>query len=160
MINPWTQERGITTAGHCRDNLTYFRWNSFALVYKWGTSGGIYDIQWHTTQPTQSIINEIDIGNWGIRTITAKKWRGHQYVGEWVCKYGRTTGPACGRILDTAFDGVNVRTNVTVQGGDSGGPWFLSNTAYGTTISSIGNQAVYGPVDHIYNVLYLQLLTW
>lgn len=60
--NPWTGERGITTAGHCDDQLYYFKWTSFALVYEWGTSGGVYDIQWNSTQPTQNVVNEIDIG--------------------------------------------------------------------------------------------------
>lgn len=132
----------------------------FALVYRWGPSSGVYDIQWHSTQPTQNVVNEIDIGTWGIRSITGRKWRGNQIVGEWVCKYGRTTGPGCGSIVDTYFDGVNVRANVVVDYGDSGGPWFAGNTAYGTTISMIGSQSVYGPVDHIYNILYMQLLTW
>jgi hypothetical protein len=47
--------------------------------------------------------------------------------------------------------------------GDRGGPWFWNNTAYGTTISYTEHQdgsrdAIYGPVDHIYNILGLTIL--
>lgn len=140
-----TGAKGITTAGHCSDYQTY---NGTVLPYQWGTTGGIYDVQWHTA-PGFGVRNWVWDGS-GTRYIFDKRFRSSQAVGQLVCKYGMTTGYACGYIADTAFDGVNIRVaNTPVQGGDSGGPWFLGNTAYGTTISAFGNDAIYGPVDHI-----------
>jgi hypothetical protein len=81
-----------------------------------------------------------------------------------VCKFGRTTGYGCGTVATTSQDGVNVRLDdITVDFGDSGGPWYVNTTAYGTTIARcvLGNGnpcAIYGPVDQIYNILGLTIL--
>ncbi len=159
--NPsWT--KGITTAGHCSNSQSY---NGVNLPFQSGTpdSGGIYDIQWHTA-PGFTVRNLIFDGTYN-RYIYSVKFRSSQSVGEWVCKYGKSTGYACGTIATTSQDGVNVRVdNMTVIPGDSGGPWFWNNTAYGTTIASctLSNGtpcAIYGPVDQIYNILGLTILT-
>jgi len=149
----WT--KGVTTAGHCSNSQAY---NGTNLPFQSGTTGGVYDIQWHTA-PGFTVRNLVFDGTYN-RYIYGVKFRSNQSVGEWVCKYGMTTGYACGTIVDKQFDGVNVRVNTGVQGGDSGGPWFWNNTAYGTTISAFGNDSIYGPVDHIYNILGLTVLTY
>lgn len=149
-----TGEKGVTTAGHCLDTQYY---NGWQLPYKWGNGGGVYDIQWNSA-PGLTVRNLVWDGTYN-RFIYNYKFRSSQYVGEWVCKYGRTTGYGCGQIINTAFDGVNVQVNIPVSYGDSGGPWFWNNTAYGTTISFSGNTSIYGPVDHIYNVLRVSILT-
>lgn len=41
-------------------------------------------------------------------------------------------------------------------------PWFQGHAAFGTTTSFVldgTNDAVYGPVDHIYNVLGVNVMT-
>lgn len=150
-----TGDKGITTAGHCQDVQN---WNGYTLTWMGGTTGGVYDIQWNLAAYPLSARNLVWTGTYA-QAIYFVKFRASQYVGEYVCKYGRTTGLGCGFIQDKNFDGVNVRVNVNVAGGDSGGPWFQNNVAYGTTISAYGNQAIYGPVDHIYNVLGVSILT-
>ncbi len=147
---------GITTAGHCADSQQY---SGVSLPWISGTTGGVTDIQWNLVQYPHSNPNWIWDGTYN-RYIFNTKFRASQSVGEWVCKYGRASGYTCGTIQDKNFDGVNVRVNTLVQGGDSGGPWFWNNTAYGTTISFIdANNAIYGPVDHIYNVLGVWIKT-
>lgn len=153
--------KGVTTAGHCNNSQSYSGVN---LPFMSGTTGGIYDIQWHRGDHAFTVRNLIWDGTYN-RFIYSAKFRASQSVGEWVCKYGMTTGYACGTIATTSQDGVNIRVdNMTVQGGDSGGPWFWNNTAYGTTIAActLGNGTpctIYGPVDHIYNILGLTILT-
>ena len=99
------------------------------------------------------------------RFIYGYEFRSSQAIGEWVCKYGMSTGYACGTIANNAQDGVNIRIdNMSVNFGDSGGPWFWNNTAYGSTQSkcTLGNGqpcVIYGPVDHIYNQLQVSILT-
>ncbi len=153
--------KGVTTAGHCSDTQWY---NGVELQYMGGTPGGVDDIQWNRADQSFTVRNLIWEGTYN-RYIFNVKFRSSQSVGEWVCKYGKTTGYACGTITTTSQDGLNVRVdNMTVQGGDSGGPWFWNNTAYGTTISACtlysGTPcAIYGPVDHIYNTLGVSVLT-
>lgn len=157
-VDNYSGVEGITTAGHCPDtNLTFNgAGGNGPLTYQTGTPGGVYDIQWMTA-PGSIITNIINDGN-GTRAITGKRVRNTQSVGSFVCKYGRTTGYSCGTIVTNTFDGVNVEMTNSVAGGDSGGPWFWGNDAYGTTISSFGSHSIYGPVDHIYNVLGLRIL--
>ena len=98
------------------------------------------------------------------RPIYGVKFRASQSVGEWVCKYGKTTHYGCGQIVLTNFQGVNVAVDIPVDDGDSGGPWFWYNTAYGTTKYACtfgdGSQgAIYVPVDQIYGILGLTILT-
>jgi hypothetical protein len=150
-----TGDRGVTTAGHCADGQS---WNGYYLSWMGGTTGGMYDIQWNRADPPLNARNLVWTGTYA-QAIYFVKFRASQYVGEYVCKYGKTTGFACGFIQDKNFDGVNVRVNVNVEGGDSGGPWFQNNVAYGTTTLKYGNQTIYGPVDHIYNILGVNILT-
>lgn len=150
---------GITTAGHC-SNQQYF--NGLLLPFKAGTTGGDYDIQWHRGDHAFEVVGRIEDGLGG-RAILAEKFRDSQVIGDYVCKYGMATGRECGFIAEVFVNGTNVRVDdVLVGGGDSGGPWFLLNTAYGTTIYSceLGDGtpcAIYGPVDIIHDILGLTL---
>jgi hypothetical protein len=60
--------------------------------------------------------------------------------GDYICKYGRTSGYGCGYVyrasVSVTFDGITHRRLVAIrgyftEGGDSGGPWFLVNNAIG-----------------------------
>jgi hypothetical protein len=157
-------EKGVTTAGHCSNSQSF---NGVGLIFKWGTPdypSGLYDIQWHKTDHAFTVRNLVFDGAYN-RFIYNYKFRTSQAIGEWVCKYGMITGYACGTIATNAQDGVNVRIdNLSANFGDSGGPWFYNNTAYGSTQSkctlSNGQPCViYGPVDHIYNQLQVSILT-
>lgn len=135
--------KGITTAGHCPDLQFY---QGAELPYQQGQVSGYYDIQWNTA-PTFTVINKIQVSSGGTtRDITATKAWADQAIGEWVSKYGNTTGYTAGYISsktivldyvpysEATFVKVipNIYYPVICQGGDSGGPWFVSNTAYGS----------------------------
>lgn len=152
VVNTSNNIKGVTTAGHCTPPMVYA-----GITLTSGDrilSNGL-DIQWgYSTQPTDTV-SPIFYDGGGTRTVTAKKYIQNMVVGEWVCKYGRTTGHSCGTIKILYFDGVNVVVKGTVvQGGDSGGPWFYNNTAYGTTISNVtftdGTMgSCFGPINTI-----------
>ena len=146
--------KGITTAGHCPDTQSY---NGFTLPYVSGTTGGTYDIQWNTA-PNFTPINAIWIGS-TTRSILSVAYKSSQAVGSYVCKYGMTSGYSCGTIFDNNWEGANIRVHTSVSPGDSGGPFFYVNTAYGTTIASQGSDAIYGPIDNIVYILGVLVLT-
>ncbi len=148
--------RGITTAGHCPDTLSY---NGNTLPWVDGTGGGVVDIQWHTA-PGLTVRNLIFDGG-GQRPINYLNFRATTFVGATVCKYGKTTGFGCGTVLDTEYNGSNIRVDIPGAPGDSGGPWFLGNTAYGTSISMLpaSGHTIYGPIDQIYDRLNVFVLT-
>ncbi|MDA0635158.1 S1 family peptidase [Nonomuraea sp. MCN248] len=65
-------------------------------------------------------------------------------VGSQICHFGRVTGKHCGQVSDRDYSYYNERQRVTYEHlvmadgernfsdrGDSGGPWYYGNTAYG-----------------------------
>lgn len=157
--------KGITTAGHCSNSKSY---NGVNLPFQSGTWWGSYDVQWHTT-PGFTVRNLIYDGTYN-RYIYSTKHRNNQALNTFVCKYGKATGKTCGFIIDKNYtssntpsssatwirvhrDGVNLSS-----GGDSGGPWFVGNTAYGTQSGGIGNDAFYMAINYI-DILGLTVLT-
>ena len=154
--------KGITTAGHCSNTQSY---NGNSLTFESEKWTGSYDIQWHTT-PEYTVTNKIQWWSDGTtRDITATKSRSSQVIGGYVCKYGKTSHYTCGYISDKNYNpgGANnqatfIRVNNTAgyddlsSAGDSGGPWFLTGTAYGTHkgyAAADPNDAVYMAVDYV-----------
>ena len=89
--------RGITTAAHCSDNNTLLYYNGTILPIGGRLKTGSYDVEWHLT-PGFTVTNEFKAGNNDIRRVTGTKSRDNQAVGNYVCKYGVTTGYTCGYI--------------------------------------------------------------
>lgn len=172
---------GITTAGHCDDTYSY---QNRSLPYQAGQFSGAVDAQWHTApglRPVNRVFDaQYDSTTPYYRHITATKTRSQQVVGEFVCKYGITTGYTCGNITSTNYTPssyvpgatadyvwVDSTTQDQAEGGDSGGPWFSGETAYGLTSGAYHggggpgspyNGAVVAPVDAI-NALGVSVLT-
>ena len=145
---------GITTAGHCKDDHTF---NGTALDFAGSLVGGSYDVQWYEA-PGFTLRNLVYDGS-GNRYVYGTESLDNQTVGTYVCKYGITTEYGCGNISHTDFQPADTgpdegcpislctysatfirvhKHNVTLsQGGDSGGPWFVGNTAYGIMTKAV-----------------------
>jgi hypothetical protein len=140
--------RGLSTAEHCNNNQVYN--GTAALTYIYGTDGQYYDIQWHTVPNGYSVTNEIQYDDDLYRQITSTQSRNNQSVGTIVYKYGKMTGQTVGQIVSKTFDpgwfytATFIRVDniyegeFIIQKGDSGGPWFVNNTAYGSSVGGIG----------------------
>lgn len=154
--------KGITTAGHCSNTQSY---NGTSLTFMSQIFTGSYDIQWHRA-PGFTVTNKIKDGSNTTRNITATLHRNNQTIGGYVCKYGMTTGYTCGYISAKNYcpsyvpscGATFIRVDNTAgwnnlsSGGDSGGPWFLVNTAYGTHSGEPGpnpNDAIYMAVNYV-----------
>jgi streptogrisin C len=139
----------VATAGHCKNDG--YSLHGVALNYITQANGGSSDAQWHKT-PGLADENKIKTGTDLWRYITSKKPRSEMYIDGQVCHFGRATGYGCGYIRDKNFEPPeppNINYNDTfilvgqddTQQGDSGGPWFLENTAYGIHHGSDGSNA-------------------
>ena len=159
--------RGITTAGHSPDQLYYYSPMPVHLPLVSQREGGSYDIQWHTSP--LDVTNQILIDPSGTRqVIQGYNWRIYQAVGTLVFKYGRNTHLTYGLIgsidatCPTVEDSNATFVYVIRYPGDpdlaamddSGGPWFVGNMAYGTTVAGdfMGNYAYYMPIDYIFGM--------
>jgi hypothetical protein len=145
---------GVADAAHC------YQANSsidspdgdHQLTFQDGHWGDNSDVQWFTTTGATDA-NKIYDGS-GTRDITAKVARGSMTVGDPVCGFGIFGGYHCGTIAGTNFNPTGscfdshtynstfIRVDATpASGGDSGGPWFHSNKAYGLLKGNTCNQA-------------------
>ena len=105
------------------------------------------------------------------RYVLGTKGRSQQTNGEYVCKYGVTTDYNCGYIDSKDFRRqkagqswsstwilVDKPGEHLVRPGDSGGPWFSGNTAYGITVAEVGDKALYMAINYI-DILDVSVLT-
>lgn len=148
-----TGTKGISTAGHCSNTQSY---SGSSLPFQVEAYSGSLDLQWHTA-PGFTIKNWVHDGLSDSTTpyyrhITSTKSRTNQTVGEFVCKYGMTTKYGCGYITDKNFGSTQCvpsstatyirvhRDNVDLSSsGDSGGPWFYNETAYGSMVCEVNS---------------------
>ena len=143
---------GISTAGHCGNTQSQSFWT---LTFLGESQTGSFDIQWHNLPGATTYSNLIQVGS-GTRPITSTRARTAQTSGEWICKQGKTTGNTCGTLSTTSYCWTGACTYIYVdggsvnlsEGGDSGGPWFSGNTAYGSHVFGGGNDSGYMAVDY------------
>lgn len=129
---------GVATAGHCSNGLTHENTSGgteYDLTYRSGHRGDWGDFQWHTSTDTEPDNFYSSAGT--VRDVAA---RANPVDGQTICRYGQTTGAHCNTVEDLStcatFDGIETCRLVRMdtdeaEGGDSGGPWYSGNTAYG-----------------------------
>ena len=156
--------KGITTAAHCGTAISF---NGTALKYVQGFLGGNHDVQWHTA-PGFTLRGLMKVGPNLSRHVRSTKHRDDQVVGEYVCRYGKITHYTCGDIrskhvqptnqkgcentpcqYSATFIRVEVTFGLVSQFGDSGGPWFSGNSAYGIHRGHTGNSEIYMAINYI-----------
>ncbi len=139
-----TGQVGVATAAHCGNNQVYAdTWQ--ALPFRSEKQSGNHDVQWHSRACNMTVANEFDSGI-GIRGLTGSVHRDQQAIGSIVCRNGITTGHRCGRIKAknvcpsyvTSCSSTFIRVEPIAgqptplsSPGDSGGPWFVDNLAFG-----------------------------
>lgn len=130
--------RNLSTAGHCSNSLT-INDNAFSarisLTFEDEHEGAWGDLQRHSVPSEHTLVNTIRYGHGQnqFREITAT---GVPMEGEWLWKYGKSTGQTVDRVyrLNVSSDhieGLVAMHNRKARRGDSGGPWFNGATAYG-----------------------------
>lgn len=144
VIKIGTGTKGTTTAAHCANNQSIY---GVSLTFKGEAYSGSNDEQWMTSSTSFTFVNKAADGSgypyW--RYITSRTFRANQAIGAWVCKYGKVTVYTCGTITATNVAPgyvpsaqptyVRVAHSSTYpfqcQGGDSGGPVYQNNSAWG-----------------------------
>lgn len=139
---------GLVTAGHCVDSMTYMTGLSVPLSFVSEMNVGSYDLQWHMqtssgVKRTQPNVINTPGGPSPTMTITSAPDSTTLPVGATVCKSGITTRYTCGQIADKSAQSMwmgqlgtyirvhNAQNKVMTEQGDSGGPVYGTNAAYG-----------------------------
>lgn len=164
------RELGVITAGHCDNALTYIGSPNVTLAYQNEQNGGSLDLQWNKQSggTPQEQSNQIKLvgGPQATMDITSETTAANLPLGATVCKMGITTNYTCGEVADKNAQAMyagsvgtyirvhNASNQVMTAAGDSGGPVFGTNTAYGLVHGRGGsgtpthNDLYFMPVDH------------
>ncbi|MEM7051434.1 MAG: S1 family peptidase [Acidobacteriota bacterium] len=151
-----TRLRGILTAGHCLDRL-YYIGTHFPMQRE--DVRGSQDIQWHrydvyALKPWMQAAN-------AIRPVSGTRHRNNQANGTFVCKHGSSTGFTCGTISGRDFaPGYLIEAEATfmlaepgddplAQGGDSGGPVFAGEIAFGIVSGRVFDEMIYMAINFV-----------
>ena len=170
-------ETGVLTAGHCAGSVgslaTYHdtdgTFDSVEMRGKrWDSN---QDFAWYRTPGLDAAQFQ---SGFGYRNVTGTILR-TQMVGGHVCHFGRTTGYSCGIVDTIRYDppdsacnntpcsdrwaAVINDANIKCAGGDSGGPYFNGNTAWGTHQGSINSGPGYGQCT-VAGFMSAEQLTW
>jgi hypothetical protein len=137
--------RGIVTAAHCPDMVTYIgpagTREELSFAGQWGA--GHQDVQLHLTNQADRPLFYADSGKQLARTLSHSRPRPAIRAGDAVCRRGETSGYSCSQVELTDYSppgdlcgGPCAPAWVTVpgpscRGGDSGGPVFSGNVAFG-----------------------------
>ena len=125
--------RGISTAGHCGDDLTD---DGASLTFEEEHQGTHGDFQWHSG--SQDLPNEFYAGSESSTETNKREVNSKSYptVGQTLCLNGATTHKDCQEVRKLNVcngdrcDLVQMGAR-HAAGGDSGGPVYWENTAYG-----------------------------
>ena len=152
--------RGTTTAAHCGNAQSY---SGYALEFRSEHSGNYGDLQVHRLNG-HSFPNTFT-ANGGLRAVNGV---GAAITNQSLCLNGKTSGYHC----DTVYQlnhcngsrcGLVAMHNRLAAGGDSGGPWFSNNHAYGIHQGSkywFGNRDLYTPAVYLPNALNVSVATY
>lgn len=143
VVQVSTGTKGSTTAGHCDDvakynsnlstSINYNSSGSYLVTVRQNWKGNNMDLQWHSVS-TGSYPNQF----WdGVQYVTVSGTIATS-VGDYVCKFGRTTARTCGTVeqYNVWVTGYGYMTKVVGSSkmndfGDSGGPVFKGSLAAG-----------------------------
>jgi hypothetical protein len=136
---------GVVTAAHCPDTLSYRDPEGgevpLEFVGQWGAR--YQDVQVHVSDRAQQPVFHADKSGAAVRRVLSWRNRTSTRAGDAVCHRGESTGYSCSQVELTDYippgelcGGPCDPTWVTVKGpgcrgGDSGGPVFNGNVAFG-----------------------------
>ncbi len=144
-----TSVYGIITAGHCKRSLDM---HGVRLRHVIQREGPYVDARFLSIPSGSShrLLDEFVCGNFHPCGVSSDMSRGRM-MGNYVCHYGRNSGSSCGTVNDINYSpsqsldpdspcGRTSCSNTFVRaggdslvscGGDSGGPWYYRDVAYG-----------------------------
>lgn len=120
---------GLMTAAHCPDTQKYQ--GRGILNYRGQMAKAKGDAQWHSS--TEVTTNTFYYTAGATRKVTSVK---SPVLGQQLCVYGKTTRNTCDKVYKLnqcsgGYCGMVATHRHHTKSGDSGGPWFWGNTAYG-----------------------------
>lgn len=155
---------GFATAGHCSNLLTHENVSGqteYGTTYRAGHVGTYGDFQWSITGDTEP--DDFYYASGSIRDVSGVA---SPLVNHHLCRFGHATGAQCAEVENNSIcstTSAGTACNLTrmknreAAGGDSGGPWYYGNTAYGfhkgSVSTALGTRDVFSKVTLIDDAL-------
>lgn len=151
--------RGTTTAAHCSNSQSYA---GYALTFVSEHSGNYGDVQVHKL--SGHTFPNVFTANGGNRAVNGV---GAAIENQQMCLNGKSSGYHCDSVYQLNHCngdrcGLVAMQNRVAAGGDSGGPWFSNNHAYGIHQGYkywFGNRDLYTPVVYLPTSLGVSVAT-
>lgn len=167
---PGTRD-GVIDAGHCGQSGAV--WNhQVDLNFQEQALGSTHDVQWFTSPGTDDK-PWFSAGDGGsIRHVLSTTNRANTSIGDLVCKNGNTLGYACGEVIHKdvcpnyvpgcypTFIQADTNGQKMCGPGDSGGPVFWSNSAYGIVsgyVTDDDQDCIYMAVNYVSDGVYVHV---
>jgi hypothetical protein len=166
-------KRGVVTAGHCEDVLSTY----LGTINIGPIQGKEYiadyegvDLQWHS-DPANQYPNEIVASATTVK-ITSGATIATMLPGTTqVCLVRKSGGTTCGKIFSTNYLDPTFKTGPWVgatdsttiapmsASGDSGGPWYFGNKAFGIHRGHSGVVSYFTPIERLSKLVGVTLAT-
>jgi hypothetical protein len=154
----FTVTHGVATAQHCTgvNEVQHPGHGVHAATYVTGVVGEYGDFRWHTTAESEP--DDFYSDSAVVRDVSSVEAASAFSINEVICAYGRASNDRdCSlEVSDPeATCGTKGRQVImngdTQTGGDSGGPWFYANRAYGFHMGNCGVNAwdAFSKADYI-----------
>lgn len=155
--------KGILTAGHCSsmNQISHPGDGTHSMTFQDEHVGSYGDFEWHETNVTEAA--KFYASSSTIRDVNSVQAASNVSVGDPVCGYGRSSSfaPVCGEVAQTgaACSGTGrlVLTNLyddPLIGGDSGGPWYRQQKAWGVHRGNCNFVESFSLVDYADEAVY------
>lgn len=144
-------KRGVLTARHCPNKMTYGKRRGLIANTAVQTTKKRFDLQWHRTRVENGHQTGVKFRNSRSTTRVVRK-AANAPRGSVVCHWGRTSGYSCAKVRATnrcvslsgqKTCGLDATNRYISAPGDSGGPWFLGNTARGIHAGGGGSTSLF-----------------
>lgn len=163
------QYKGFVTAAHCPNAAGTPSGSTYGTVHRGQHAGAYGEVQKHSSSDPL-IGNTIIIAPSSYRSITSVVYPS---AGQSICNYGKTrSAHSCTTVrqVGLAFyaniDGTSTYISRMVQSngaftnpGDSGGPWFVNNSAVGIHYGKFGGYSTFSQAGFAQSVLSIAIIT-
>lgn len=173
LLDTTPYRNGLLTAAHCGNSAGTPQDSSYATTYRGQHAGEYGEVQKHSSNdpdPKNRVITARTATSTTTRAVTSYAYA---TVGQAVCNYGKTrTTSSCttvrsvGRSFTANIDGTMTSIGRMVQSngsftaqGDSGGPWYSSNSAVGIHYGKFEGYSTFSLVGFAQSILGIAVRT-
>lgn len=173
LLDTTPYRNGLLSAAHCPNAAGTPQDSSYTTTFRGQHAGSYGEVQKHSSNdpnPKNRVITARTSTSVTTRAVTSYVY---PTTGQAICNYGKTrTNSSCttvravGKAFTADIDGTDIYISRMTQsngsftnGGDSGGPWYTSNSAVGIHFGKFDGYSTFSSVGHAQSILGVAVRT-